>query len=257
LDVDSGGRVYVSDFKTGQILVFNARLTPLFTIDDVGTPLGVAVDPKGQRIFVGRADNGSVEVYDGGGVLVGLLGGQENEFQMPNDLVATSDGRVLVADSKANAVKVYASDLTLQTTIGTQGTAPGELDFPSALALSTNEAELYVGDQGNHRIQVFALDGTFLRTFGGPLALGAFPGNFGRIQSIAVTDGGLQSDLIHVVDAGQNRVQILSASGVYLATYGTTGTQLGELNLPLDITATPAGHILACNTGNRRLEPIH
>ncbi len=262
LAVGPRGSVFVSDVRVGSVFILDRKLELQQELKGLDSPLGVAVNPGGDRIYVGNMGRKNVEVYDRSGLLLrslgnGNLGAGTPEFSMPNDIVVAPDGRVFVVDSTEHCVKVYNQEGARTLTIGSLGNAPGEFDFPSCLALSPDSAELYVGDQNNYRVQVFDLDGTFLREFGGPLDLGAFQGNFGSVQSLltVVVDG--EYTEVHVVDATQNWVQVLTEDGAYLRTYGETGTLPGQLNLPLDIAVDFEGKIIACNSGNRRVEAIH
>ncbi len=47
---------------------------------------------------------------------------------------------------------------------GKQGDGPGEFNEPIGISISGNE--VFVSDAGHNRIQVFDLNGNFLRTFG-------------------------------------------------------------------------------------------
>lgn len=175
---------------------------------------------------------------------------------MPNDIVVARDRRVYVVDSLEDCVKVYDERGRRIRVIGASGQGPGAFDFPSCLALSPDGSELYVGDQRNHRVQVFSLDGGWLRQFGAPLKRGRFEGCFGSIQSIATVMTASGQTLVHVLDASQNRVQILTHEGSYLTTYGQTGSMPGQFRLALDICVNRQGRILACDAGNRRIETI-
>jgi hypothetical protein len=47
---------------------------------------------------------------------------------------------------------------------GAHGTGPGQFNTPHAIVVDRNN-QIYVGDRGNRRIQVFDADGKFLRLF--------------------------------------------------------------------------------------------
>ena len=70
------------------------------------------------------------------------------------------------------------------TSWGRKGTAPGEFNDPTGIAVAG--AEVFVSDSRNGRIQVFDLDGNFLRTFGRP---GTAIGELGRPMNLTVRDG--------------------------------------------------------------------
>src|ERR1700749_1145980 len=66
----------------------------------------------------------------------------------------------------------------------------GVLRFPQAVAVGP-DGSIYVADQFSHAIQVFAPDGTFLRSIGaaGGAQLGG-PGGLGAIGAVAVAADG-------------------------------------------------------------------
>ncbi|MHC4130129.1 MAG: hypothetical protein ACYSUA_18605, partial [Planctomycetota bacterium] len=94
-----------------------------------------------------------------------------------------------------------------------------------------------------------------LRSFGGEPSRGfknySWQGKFVRLQSLAFDGQGR----LHAVDSHTSIVQMLDpADGGYLGTYGTKGTDPGELNLPLDIDINAAGQAAVANRENKRVE---
>jgi DNA-binding beta-propeller fold protein YncE len=59
---------------------------------------------------------------------------------------------VYVLDQSAHAITRYRPDGKIQKVFGSQGTGPGQVDVPKAIALD-RQGNLYVADWGNHRIQ--------------------------------------------------------------------------------------------------------
>ena len=94
-------------------------------------------------------------------------------------------------------------------TIGSQGSGPGQFNLPSAVAFSP-DGDMYVADQGNHRIQVFNLDGVYQREFGG--------GQLNNPLDILITADGH----VLVADYGNNHVVI----------FNTTGQQIHSFQVP-------------------------
>ena len=58
---------------------------------------------------------------------------------------------------------------------GEEGSGPGQFSNPIGIAIAGDE--VFVSDAGNNRIQVFSLQGKFLRMFG---RQGSVPGELGR-----------------------------------------------------------------------------
>jgi DNA-binding beta-propeller fold protein YncE len=202
-----------------------------------------------------------VEVYSATGVQLFVI--DTGNIRMPNDLALDRQGRVYVADSLSDTVKVYDTAGRWLREIGWAGADEGGLLFPVAVTVAYRtgaggheEGELYVADQDNARVQVFDLQGAFLRTYGS--AVPAFStdwhGRFVKLQSLAMDARGR----LHAADSYLNTVQILDAdTGDYRDSYGRFGTDAGQLNVPLDIFITRSGRVVVANAENHRVEVIY
>ena len=71
----------------------------------------------------------------------------------PSDVLATPCGDIIVSDYNNHRICVFNADGSLQQAWGSEGTQPGQLQFPSALALVGSK--LFVLDSQSRRIQVF------------------------------------------------------------------------------------------------------
>jgi DNA-binding beta-propeller fold protein YncE len=92
--------------------------------------------------------------------------------------------------------------------------AAGPFNRPSDVALSP-EGEVYISDgYGNARVHKFTADGTFIKSWGTPGKTA--PGEFHVPHGVWVhTDG-----RVFVADRENNRIQIFSPEGDYLAQWG-------------------------------------
>ncbi len=72
-------------------------------------------------------------------------------------------GRIYVADSQANEIRVFGADGRHVRTIGRKGGGPGELDGISGMDWDPN-GNLWVMEVGNSRLSVFDTTGTFIRS---------------------------------------------------------------------------------------------
>src|SRR5205823_442589 len=70
-------------------------------------------------------------------------------------MVLDAQGDVLVADDDADNIKVFGADGRLLREFGQAGNTPGQLDFPTEMAISGNT--LYVVDTDHARIVRFDL----------------------------------------------------------------------------------------------------
>jgi hypothetical protein len=253
-------RVYATDTRAKSVSVFDRNLNLMRRIPCPDKPLGIAVDKQG-LIYVGDEDLRGVAVYDANGQKLRVIG--EGQITKPNDLVFDLAGNLYVADSLSDVVRVYSPAGTAVRTIGSSGSDLGQFKFPAAVAIAYYGSpgqltgELFVADQGNWRVQVFDLAGNYLRKFGSQVTSGMggtkWKGRFVTLQSLAVDD----QYRVHAVDSYMNNVQILNAqTGSFIDAYGAFGTNVGQLNLPLDILITDSAQVLIANYGNGRVEPV-
>ena len=120
--------------------------------------------------------------------------------------------------------------------IGKRGSGPGELNLPRDVAIYKDK--LYVVDSGNFRIQIFDLEGKFIKSFG---EVGKQLGNFARPKEADVDkDGNL-----YVVDTAFGNFQIFSPEGELLLYVGERGGQdrPGQFTLPSGIAVDEDGRI--------------
>jgi YYY domain-containing protein len=117
--------------------------------------------------------------------------------------------------------------------------APGRVQQPRGVAASA-EGEVLVADFGNHRIQLFGPDLTFVRAFG---TRGDLPGQFKEPGDVAVGPSGE----IFVADTWNHRVQVFNKEGKYLREWaaGFYG--------PRGIGVDAQGHVYVVDTGNNRI----
>ena len=111
---------------------------------------------------------------------------------------------------------------------GSFGSGPGQFDGPCGVALSSS-GDIVVCDSGNHRLQVFRPDGTFVRQWG---SHGAVPGQFYRPWSVAVSS----SDEVFVADFFNHRVQVFRLDGSFVRSWGSQGAAPGQFRRPHSLT---------------------
>jgi DNA-binding beta-propeller fold protein YncE len=91
-----------------------------------------------------------------------LPGDDVLHFNQPTDVAFDRDGNIYVTDGYGNSrVLKFNKYGNVLLGWGMKGSAPGQFDTPHAIAIDGDR--IYVGDRENARIQVFELDGRFLR----------------------------------------------------------------------------------------------
>src|SRR5207247_8536861 len=108
---------------------------------------------------------------------------------------------------------------------------------------------VYVADTGNHRIQKFDANGTFLTTWGGYGRLGT-DGQFYTLVGIG-TDG---SGHVYVADTDNERIQKFDASGTFLTKWGSFGSGDGEFRVRTGGAADGSGNVYVADSDNDRIQ---
>ena len=256
LAIGLDGKFYVSDAQAGAVFVYNAGLDLIGALKGLESPLGVAVDAEG-NIYVGNNRRDNVEIYSCRGAKLATVGG--GIIRMPNDLALDREGNLYVLDSLSNTVRVYDPNYSVVRNIGTSGDGQGQLRSPVALTIAyvsngtgQEVGELYVADMGHSLVQVFDLQGNFLRSFGRKVStFGSFwHGRFVKLQSLAIDSQGR----VHVLDCYLNKVQILDAQdGTYLGSY-PSGEEPDHTKLFLDVVLKDPNTAVLTDSENKRLE---
>ncbi|XP_068759971.1 E3 ubiquitin-protein ligase TRIM71-like [Montipora capricornis] len=188
-----------------------------------------------------------------------------------DEIAVTSYHKVQIFDCKGNFLRSF----------GRQGSAKGHFQSPKGIAFGKDK-NIYVADNGNHRIQVFNEEGMYLSIFGGlqyPCGLSlnsngniivADNGNnfikvFSPDGKVLTTIGGPSSlslpvhcvksgDYLIVSDYGDHSVKAFTREGYYKYQFGTRGKGNGEFNRPYCLSVTKSGHLLVCDQCNHRVQ---
>ena len=222
--------IFKFDRNTGEVLAnFGAEV---FTV-----PHGIHVDFEGNVWVTDFATNASgnkgqqVHKFSSDGELLmslgvaGQAGNDGAHFNQPNDVVVAADGSIFVSDghsgqgmTTATAVEdgrqagqtarimKFAADGTFLKQWGRLGTAHGEFRTPHALEIDSQD-RLWVADRGNHRLEIFDLEGNYLDS----------RYSYGRISGIFITD----DNRVYAID---------SESNPYNHVNWIAGVRIGPLN---------------------------
>ena len=108
---------------------------------------------------------------------------------------------------------------------------------------------LYAADSCNHRIQVFTLEGEFVREFG---TAGTGAGELSYPYDIAIAPGGE----MYVAEYGNHRIQKFDAAGKSLGLWGGPGRKAGRLASPWGVAIDSRGGVFVVDTENHRIVKI-
>lgn len=121
---------------------------------------------------------------------------------------------------------------TIGRPTGQSGSAPGWLGRP--VEVTTDPAgRIYVGEDGNHRMQVFSPTGTFLFQVNQQSINADGSGTRGNFVPAGIVTG--PAGEIYVADSSNSRVIVLDQDGNWTREFGSPGVE-GGLSLPTGIT---------------------
>ena len=123
----------------------------------------------------------------------GVTGSGPDTFTKPCDVLVAPNGDIFVADGHDpdgnHRIVKFASDGTYLMEFGAEGSGPGQLRFPHALAMDS-QGRLFVGDRYNSRIAIFDQSGKHLANWT----------QFGRPSGLFID----KNDMLYVADSESN-----------------------------------------------------
>ena len=142
--------------------------------------------------------------------------------------------------------------------IGSFGMLEGSFSGPVDVARDVN-GNLYVLDAGNNRVQKFDRFSKLVISWGSRgIRLGRVgkrDSEFNKPSAIAVgpvsaTDA---TEVVYVVDAGNDRVQRFDLEGGFLNAWGSRGSNDGDFKSPQDVKVDKDGFVYVLDSGNDRV----
>jgi sugar lactone lactonase YvrE len=241
--------LYVADPGSPALWILDGRAGRSRRIAEAGghplvSPVAVALAP-GRQVFLADSALGRVFRLDEAGRTVGAMA--DPGLRRPAGLAydAARD-RLYVADSGAHRVSVFGGSGQLVGHIGRRGTAPGEFNFPTHLAVAPDGA-LLVTDALGYRVQRIGPDGQPVGHFG---RHGNTAGDFASPKGVALDSEGH----VYVVEALFDAIQIFDGAGRYLLGFGERGPGRGQFSLPGGLFIDPQDRIYVGDSYNRRVQ---
>ena len=216
----------------------------------VNAPFGVTVDGAG-NLYIADWLNNRVRKVDTAGVIttVAGTGARDNwgdfgaataaALNGPDSVAVDSAGNIYIADSANNKIRRVDTSGIITTIAGTG--SPGyngdgdalshNLSDPSGVAVD-NKGNLYIADDGNHRVRKLELASGTLSTVAGT-GIGGFSGDGGPATSAQVYN--------------PTHVTVDSAGNLYIADF--SNNRIRKVNLSSGIITTVAGSETPNNQG--------
>ena len=210
----------------------------------------------------------------------GQTGKDDGQFRCPYNLVLGYNGNVYVADSWNHRIQYFTADGTFIRKWGSEGSADGQFNYPTGLAIGVDDAiknrmmsvpelasfppgvlpicvayvgveRIYVVDSNNNRIQVFELDGRFIRKWG---SRGSGDGQFYCPWTCAIgyESSSEKINVIYVMDRTNLKVQVFDMEGKFIRKWGNLEFNNDKFNGSFDMCINKLGLIyITCRDSDR------
>lgn len=232
----------------------NVAQTPRYTYSfySVTAPLGVAVTPDGERLYVTQQDVDSpVLILDRAGHKIGQLKvppavkGKATSHTLWYVAVDKSSGNVFVSDRTGHAVQVYSADGVFLRSI--EPTSLKGVWEPLGITLA-DDGTIYVADvsaKGGGRILALTQDGQITRTLS---VTGSGARSLNYPNGLLVDGDG---NLV-VADSSNARVLVFDKDGMASVVAGA-GSGAGDVGMPRGLAIDDKGQLLVVDTTNSQV----
>jgi tripartite motif-containing protein 71 len=270
--VDVAGNVYVTENEANpRILVFTPEGEYLTEFGGPESPVvafeglsGLALDGKGNvyladgfqnRLVKLRLPQSLIPAAADQVTLLWETAGGPTPLSKTSSVRVAPDGNIWVADGAHSQFQIFAPDGTFIEAWGTPGSGDGQFNFVrpnsdgdsfGAVAFAP-DGSFYVADMGNHRIQHFASDRSFLHAWG---SFGGEDGQFISPIDIAVDSQGN----VFVDDDKREDIQKFAADGTFLLKFGGPGQGPGQLNFQGWMSIDGEDNVWVADSANGRVQ---
>ncbi len=251
LAFDSEDNLYVTDLGNARVQKFDSSGNFLFEWGSRGTESGKFGHPSGiaisdEFVFVVDNRNNNVQKFDLNGNFItewGEFGINNGSFKSPRGITISDDQSVFVVDSGNARIQKFTFDGEYITHFGQSGKRGGELITPVDIAI--NSDKIFVTDSVQNRINIFDLNGNFLR------AIDNTVGGLPIYPEGIIFD---EQNNFYISDYRNNRIIQYNESGNYLSIFGQMGTGDGQFKFPKDLAISEDGYLFVTDTQGHRIQ---
>jgi DNA-binding beta-propeller fold protein YncE len=163
ISVDPNGNIFVADYTTGDVKVYDKNYKWLKTFSEYGSAPGQNIkseftDVRFGRYYMPEAGNHRISVWDLNGKFLftwGKKGSGPGEFKAPAGVAIDKDDNIYVSEIGNNRVQVFDKTGKFLTMWGKKGSGTGEFGNLHGIYCDKSTGWIYVADTANNRIQVF------------------------------------------------------------------------------------------------------
>ena len=174
-----------------------------------------------------------------------------NWLNKPYGVVVNQKGEVIVAENGGHCISIFSPtgeihDIVLGS-FDSKASGQGQLSHPRGITVDDKD-NILVADEGNHRIQIFSSDYTFIASAGSK--------GSSHLQFMNPSDVVISPTTKNVVIAEHlnHRVQILNPDLTFNSSIGKWGSGNGQFNHPNSVAFDSAGNMYVTDFGNHRIQ---
>jgi DNA-binding beta-propeller fold protein YncE len=163
---------------------------------------------------------------------------EPGELLKPLGMAVDEECNLYVVDGTARRIVVFDADGDFVSAFG----GSSFFDRPSHVEVDPEGRRAYVVDTGgvgseSHKVKMFDIEtGEHIGDIG---ERGSGPGQFNLARDIAMG----RDNQLYVVDGGNFRVQVFTADGAFVRTFGSIGVMMGQFSRPKGVDTDPAGNV--------------
>ncbi|EFC35849.1 predicted protein [Naegleria gruberi] len=258
--IDPSDNIIICDNENNRVQIFDKQGKFLRKFS-VPKPYGVTFDAKEGVILV-TSDDHCVYAFDKSGTEVGKFGSKGAEyghFSYPTGIIVSETksqipGKIIVCDHHNHRIQMFDKYGSFLKSFGTNGTNPemegGYFYGPNSLDIDI-DGNLVITDRYNCRVQVFTLDGTFVRKF----SVKKQENSECDPTGICCLKKNIGLNYAAICDYANNRIQIWNLrEGAIIKQFGCYGSEDGQFDGPNGVSITSEGHLVVVDYHNHRVQ---
>ena len=175
------------------------------------------------------------------GTHVKTIGG----IEQPRHIAFAKTGEMVVCEEDSNCMKVFDGNQRLLRSFGHTGPEESRLDTPLGVAISSDNTVFVAA---NHCVKKFTLDGRFIASVG---SQGSGQLQFNTPWAIAYNH---TNNRVYVCDTRNNRITVLNHDLTFHGSFGSRGSEVGQLNFPGGISVSRNGNVVVADYWNNRVQ---
>jgi hypothetical protein len=223
---------------------------------DEGTNMVIKFNPEGRVVMVlGRRPEAVEGTPQPAVPAASVPPAEPYVFNRPTDVAWDAAGNIFVSDGYGNSrVVKYDKDGRFLKSVGTRGSAPGQLNLPHTIAADA-KGNVYVGDRSNSRIQVFDNNLEFKAIYdqvGAPWAICITPGPHQYLYSSNSNPDNNNAQIMEVT----GEVYKMELDGTILGKFGKAGKDLGQFSTIHEIDCRNENELLVSEITAWRVQKL-